>query len=143
MKATFVLKGGDGSGNFGHAGRPGKIGGSAAGGSGGKYVGDKLTGDRYTDTLITSLDDVLGYAAENGIKHTSGSSIVSSRDKTFYHPDKAVMSKFREYVANSAAYAPTKVAVHTRGPNMGTVQSYGVSIKVDTLKAKASAFKKD
>lgn len=30
MKLTLRLKGGDGSGNFGHAGRPGKVGGSAA-----------------------------------------------------------------------------------------------------------------
>lgn len=31
MKLTFRLKGGAGSGNFGHAGRPGKVGGSASG----------------------------------------------------------------------------------------------------------------
>jgi len=33
MKATFVFKGGKGSGNFGHSGRPGKVGGSGGGGS--------------------------------------------------------------------------------------------------------------
>lgn len=32
-KITFRLKGGTGSGNFGHAGRPGKIGGSSGGGA--------------------------------------------------------------------------------------------------------------
>ena len=31
MKAKFVFKGGSGSGNYGHSGRPGKIGGSSAG----------------------------------------------------------------------------------------------------------------
>lgn len=35
MKAKLVFKGGKGSGNFGHAGRPGKVGGSAAGSGGG------------------------------------------------------------------------------------------------------------
>ena len=32
MKATFIFKGGRGSGNFGHSGRPGKVGGSGPGG---------------------------------------------------------------------------------------------------------------
>lgn len=34
MKVRFVHKGGKGSGNFGHSGRPGKVGGSAGGGKG-------------------------------------------------------------------------------------------------------------
>ena len=38
-----VLKGGKGSGNFGHSGRPGKIGGSAPG-KGGKGKGKKVEG---------------------------------------------------------------------------------------------------
>ena len=43
-----VEKGGQGSGNFGHAGRPGKVGGSAPGG-GGKGYGKKVEGsDKHT-----------------------------------------------------------------------------------------------
>lgn len=38
MKITFRLKGGAGSGNFGHSGRPGKRGGSSPGGGGGGGV---------------------------------------------------------------------------------------------------------
>jgi len=37
MKAKFVFKGGTGSGNFGHSGRPGKVGGSGSGDY--KFVG--------------------------------------------------------------------------------------------------------
>lgn len=37
-KLRFVFKGGEGSGHFGHTGRPGKVGGSAAGSGGGKRL---------------------------------------------------------------------------------------------------------
>jgi hypothetical protein len=47
-------KGGPGSGNFGHAGIPGQVGGS---GSGGKRAGDKKVGDRveWEQTLAPSI----------------------------------------------------------------------------------------
>jgi len=43
-KAAFdkAIKGGEGSGNFGHEGRPGEVGGSAADGGGASTVGNKL-----------------------------------------------------------------------------------------------------
>lgn len=43
-KITFRLKGGSGSGNFGHDGRPGKLGGSSGGGSSGGASADSSKG---------------------------------------------------------------------------------------------------
>lgn len=46
MRAKIVLKGGSGSGHYNHSGRPGKIGGSVAGGGGsggsGKYISSAM-----------------------------------------------------------------------------------------------------
>lgn len=42
MKVKLVLKGGSGSGNFGHAGRPGEVGGSEPGEGGSREAGQKI-----------------------------------------------------------------------------------------------------
>lgn len=55
---TFRFKGGSGSGNFGHEGRPGKIGGSSGGGSSGGDVaiGDYKYGGHSIDSVSKALE---------------------------------------------------------------------------------------
>ena len=68
MRIKF--KGGAGSGNFGHAGRPGEVGGSSSGGVGGSA--DSLAIEVYTEFVSTwfspmPTDDML-YAAINTVR---------------------------------------------------------------------------
>lgn len=61
MKLTFRLKGGSGSGNFGHAGRPGKVGGSdsngtdTATGSGWNINGDNIHSRKQGNRSVTII----------------------------------------------------------------------------------------
>lgn len=57
MKLTIRLKGGPGSGNFDHAGRPGKEGGSASGSSGGASVA--------SDEELSNAKAVMNYHIKN------------------------------------------------------------------------------
>jgi len=54
VKMYFVLKGGEGSGNFGHEGRPGEIGGSQEGGGSSEGSSTKVgkhTFDKYPEKV--------------------------------------------------------------------------------------------
>src|SRR5665811_781439 len=53
IRAGFPLKGGPGSGNFGHEGRPGELGGSGGGGDGGRGGG----GSTAADEAISSIKE--------------------------------------------------------------------------------------
>jgi len=55
LKISIEQKGGAGSGNYGHAGRPGKIGGSAPGGGMTTATGDDAFGVRYN--VVSQLQD--------------------------------------------------------------------------------------
>lgn len=58
-----IAKGGEGSGNFGHAGRPGEVGGSGAG-SGEKPDISRETADTPTPSYLKTLDDVKQYLGQ-------------------------------------------------------------------------------
>ena len=53
-------KGGEGSGNFGHEGRPREVGGSGEGGGNGKPTSEKPSGREWDDSLSESEKDHLG-----------------------------------------------------------------------------------
>lgn len=78
VKARLVFKGGKGSGNHGHSGRPGKIGGSSGGGSG---SGGKIP---FWQKNITARPEIIGVA----------SSVVASAPKSGIYPQlqKSVIS---------------------------------------------------
>lgn len=79
MKVKLVLKGGSGSGNFGHAGRPGEIGGSEPGGGGGNDKPARGAGKAQTmqsqvqaiTRLLDREDWMLPYRVEGNSVHVT------------------------------------------------------------------------
>lgn len=72
MKVTIRYKGGSGSGNYGHSGRPGKIGGS----SDADYVksGMPILVNGFVDTLKTK-----GHGGNIKITHTGNTTIITAK----------------------------------------------------------------
>ncbi len=55
---SYLYEGGEGSGNFGHAGRPGEVGGSAPEGEGGSGVGGSgEEGKKVSDSVLKAARD--------------------------------------------------------------------------------------
>jgi hypothetical protein len=82
---TKAMKGGEGSGNFGHAGRPGEVGGSAAGGGGalGK-VQDIYRGD------------LSGVTIQYGENERGAGGFVGERESIFVNPSQSFMTAEEE-----------------------------------------------
>jgi hypothetical protein len=88
MKITFRFKGGSGSGNFGHAGIPGKVGGSA---SGSLTAGSKLV-SKATGNVLTVI----------GIR---GDGYISVREKP-YPINPAHISNYTILNTDAVSYKP-------------------------------------
>src|SRR5665811_917475 len=56
IRAGFPLKGGPGSGNFGHEGRPGELGGSGGGGGSGGITAEEAISSIKVPTVISPND---------------------------------------------------------------------------------------
>jgi len=81
MTKRWILKGGAGSGNFGHGGRPGKVGGSAGGKGGGKMVTPAKAPKKATATR--EIDEVTGLR-----KRSDGTLIQPNEEKRFSYEDR-------------------------------------------------------
>lgn len=89
MKLRIVYKGGEGSGNFGHSGRPGKLGGSATGGAKSKFTSS--TGGGANKKNPFKLPSIDGMKFGNK-KHGRSSSRVYNGNDTM----EDLIDKFRK-----------------------------------------------
>jgi hypothetical protein len=80
QRRVFIGNGGAGSGNFGHAGRPGLVGGS---GLGGEVGDDAITAHLHSDPSVDAIAEKLGtsYDAATAIKALWRTSKDSDYDK--------------------------------------------------------------
>jgi len=77
MKATLVYKGGSGSGDFGHSGRPGLVGGSSSSGTASPAIeapqSNKYSTMSFMDASDAVIQDVIAGIFESGWKKYSDS----------------------------------------------------------------------
>lgn len=117
MKANIIFKGGPGSGNFGHAGRPGKRGGSASGGGRGgggaskkrknitaSQIGDSGAWDSYGYTrkgVPASIKNTISYrkkkAIDEAIANNKGR-VFTLGDSYFYRHNRSPESHESEVI---------------------------------------------
>jgi hypothetical protein len=120
MKLTFVYKGGPGSGDFGHEGRPGLVGGS---GEGNRPVPEDaviFTGNLYHNTTEDHLDSILS----KGLTVPPTSKI---KDAVYF---------FRESANNYGSnFGGVKVSVHVENirlaPRAGPLMDIAAAIRND------------
>jgi hypothetical protein len=103
---VVLCKGGSGSGNFGHEGRPGEVGGSGEGGDSGRSLAKVKLGHAETLYHVTTRDNLEGIKKE-GLKRSSISAQFSHMSGTEeYETDgvflanagqaKVLMSQFKD-----------------------------------------------
>ena len=86
---TKALNGGKGSGNFGHAGRPGEVGGSSSGGLSGvskAIAGSKKNIDQ-AKIVQEDIEDTIGQKVKKGEEYTALDEASTSRFKYFHGED--------------------------------------------------------
>ena len=87
-KIEHILNGGAGSGNFGHAGRPGERGGSSSGGSGiSKAVATQKKFQDQAKIVQEDIEDRIGQKVKKGEEYTALDEASKSRFKEFHGED--------------------------------------------------------
>lgn len=142
-------KGSSKSGNFNHAGRPGKLGGSTVkGGSNGAVNLANLSvpqidvskyTDRYQATLATSINQINRKAAELGLSAQGDVGLFEERARVYFTPDQAKAINFSQFVNGQTVHKTTSNKPVKRVTPDGKVD-YAVKVRQDVAKTKAVAY---
>lgn len=138
MPITIVLKGGTGSGDFGHAGIPGHLGGSAPSGTMGESIDKLVEHNKYSDMTFEEATDAIRADAKAGDFSGGWHKEYSGFDSkaTLAMPDggrASVMIITEQYVAGKYVAGTT------------SQQRYNVTIRLNISKkdlSKESGFKR-
>jgi 2'-5' RNA ligase len=106
--ADLTQRGGPGSGNIGHAGRPGQVGGSAPGGGGGPQPERFDNGRAFPPAYLAGLRDAIKHATDGDGRHLADVVPVDDVEGGFMHsyfltPDGTLVRSHQEH--SDAAWA--------------------------------------
>ena len=126
MVVTVIKKGGPGSGNFGHSGRPGKVGGSSPGKGGNKHKDYRQFVAMVNDKRYNDLDKSIGFGQQANsrlIKLDDGTLAIR---KEYFEP---LHEELEGMARNDAAAYEISQLIGIDGVPMTAMESENVSIQ--------------